>query len=180
LRPEKKFDNAIEFAKAFKRGCDIAELGVWRGRFAERAYRLMQPRRMYLVDWWAPYSNSGGDAKLWASVEKDARNRFAKEVKSKRVTIIKDDFVAAAIAVPNQGLDFIRHDGDEREHCVKAALNAWWRTLKVGGLWMGHGFDNEPLHGTIPAVVSFLRARHDVEFHGILKDCSHYILRKTA
>ena len=57
---------------------------------------------------------------------------------------------------------------------------AWWRTLKPGGLWCGHGFDSEPWHGTIPAVVRFLREHPEAEMLAVLRDCSHYILRKNT
>jgi hypothetical protein len=180
VRPEKRWDRFREFIRTIPQGSRIAELGVYRGKAARGIYETVKPEIMYLVDWWAPYSNTREAQPFWDDIKRQALQEFKAEIESKKAKVIHESFATAAIRIPGGYLDFIRHDGDERESQVRQCLEAWWRTLKVGGIWMGHGFHNEKFHGTIPAVVEFLRRHPEAEMLGVIKDCSHYVLRRNA
>ena len=180
MKTPRKWDSTRNFIRTIPKGSRIAELGVYRGKAARGIYDTVKPEIMYLVDWWAQYSNSGGKQAFWDDIRKQALKEFKAEIKSKKVKVIRENFATAAIQVPSEYLDFIRHDGDEREVQVRQCIEAWWRTLKIGGIWMGHGFHNEVWHGTIPAVVGFLRSHPEAEMLGIIKDASHYVLRRNA
>ncbi len=180
MKPDPKWSNLISFLKSLPKGGQMAELGVWRGTFAREAYDIVKPDRMYLVDWWAQYSNSSSKPETWVKVKRQTFEKFGAAIEAKQVKVIEEDFCVAALQVPADHLDYLHHDGDEREAQVSRALRAWWRTLKKGGIWMGHGFDNGPWHGTIPAVIQFLKDYPGAEMLAVLGDRSHYVLRKNA
>ena len=180
MKPDKKWYDSPAFVASLPKGGIAAELGVWRGSFARMSYDVLKPEKMYLVDWWAPYSNSGGDKELWSKVRGQAFDKFKKEIAAKRVEVIEEDFTSAALHIPNDYLDYIRHDGDEREIQVDRAFRAWWPKLKKGGIWLGHGFENDAWHGTIKAVIKFLKANPEAELLTVLLDHSHYVIRKNV
>jgi len=180
VKPDPKLKNLESYLVSLPKGGVAAELGVWRGLYARMSYDALKPSKMYLVDWWMNYSNSSTVPEMWQKVKGQALGKFKSEIESKKVKVIAEDFVTAAIQIPSNHIDFIRHDGDEREPQVSATLRAWWRTLKKDGIWLGHGFLNEPRHGTIPAVVKFLKSNLEAELLGLLADGSHFILRKNT
>ncbi len=53
---------------------------------------------------------------------------------------IKSTSVEAASAFPANTFDFIFIDGDHSYEAVKADLNAWYKTVRPGGLFSGHDY----------------------------------------
>lgn len=180
MKRDPKWDSMPAFLKTLPKRGVVAELGVYHGKKTRKVYDILQPRQMIWVDWWAAYSNADQEQAFWDVAKRKALAEFHREIKSKKVIVHDVGFMTAVRRIADERLDFIRHDADERQPQVTSVLRAYWPKLKPGGIWMGHGFeDRPPWSGTIPAIVKHIREFKDVELLGILKDQSHFVLRKA-
>ena len=123
-----------------------AEVGVWKGNFAERLLRLARPSRYYLIDPWryVPETGSklygqGGQTTLDA-IHDSVRRRFARDP----VVILRMASVEAANQIPDASLDLAYIDGDHTYAGCLADLRAFWPKLKHGALLIAddYGLDD--------------------------------------
>jgi hypothetical protein len=128
-----------------------AEIGTWRGDFAQRILRSRRPRTLHLIDPWEyrdedAYSSAlfGGGADEGQG-EMDAiyhsvLERFRDRIERGQVQVRRSRSVDAAAAFADGSLDWVYIDGDHTYEAVKADLEAYHRTVRPGGLLAGDDY----------------------------------------
>lgn len=123
-----------------------AEVGVWRGDFAEKILRVVDPLKIYLVDPWQFFPElpdawyGGAVAKSPEDMEAifhDVSQRFAGDA---RVEILRATSLKAAERLSNESLDWVYVDGNHLYDSVKSDLETYWCKLRHGGLLTGDDY----------------------------------------
>lgn len=132
------------------RGAACAEIGSWRGDFAAAILAHRRPRTLYLIDPWEHRSeqeyegawyggNASGQADLDA-VHDGVLARFAAEIDSGQIVVVRRRSLDAASAFGDASLDWVYIDGDHRYEAVKADLAAYYPKVKPGGYLAGDDY----------------------------------------
>lgn len=128
------------------KGGVAAEVGSYKGDFAEDILRSAAPSKLTLVDRWdfsdSAYASQAnflpetdGD-KVFAGVE----GRFAGAIAAGQVELKRMDSRAAAKAMEPGSFDWIYLDADHVYDAVRSELDTFAALLKPGGLLLGHDF----------------------------------------
>jgi predicted O-methyltransferase YrrM len=128
-----------------------AEIGTWRGDFAQRILHSRRPRELHLIDPWehraeAAYKHAffgGGSADAQArmdSIYASVIDRFSSAIERGQVHVHRSRSVAAASSFGDASLDWVYIDGDHTYEAVKADLHAYYRTIRPGGLLAGDDY----------------------------------------
>jgi hypothetical protein len=121
----------------------IAEVGVWRGEFAEailkacpaiQTYHLIDPWRN-LSDWNKPLNISNLEFEQ-VKAEALSRTEFAKE----RRVVLQGRTAEVIDQIPDGSLDFVYIDGDHTLRGVTIDLLKFWPKLREGGVLGGDDF----------------------------------------
>lgn len=110
------------------------EIGVAKGTNALSIFRTIHMKRLYLVDPYKPYVESGkilDYSPFFLYVKK--------RLNYPNVTLIRKTSVEAVGDVPN-GLDFVYIDGDHSYENVEADIVAWYPKVRLGGVLGGHDY----------------------------------------
>jgi len=116
-----------------------AEIGVWRGDFAQVLLEISLVRHLYLVDPWEfrrdlPNAWYGGgkiaDQKGMDDLVEEVKFRFAKEVDTGRVSIVREK---SRDAVLPEALDWVYIDGDHTFEAVLDDITVWRSRVRNGG-----------------------------------------------
>ena len=128
-----------------------AEIGTWRGDFAAVILQSRKPSCLYLVDPWEHRSEGeyeqasyggrmeGGQQAL-ESMYESVLGRFRSEIEEGRVKVLRRRSTDAAATFADGSLDWVYIDGDHSYEGVKADLEAYYRTVKSGGLMAGDDY----------------------------------------
>ena len=125
----------------------VAEIGVDRGRFAERIYEFTQPKQLHLIDLFQFEYQMTDVNKLFS----DKDNVEIHQIKSADAgQLFKDKY-----------FDWIYIDTDHTYETTKAELNAFANKIKPGGFISGHdyfqvGISNGFSYGVMSAVHEFV------------------------
>ena len=120
----------------------IAEIGVMKGDHARYLYRVMIPKKMYLIDCWEPIDRreKGEDYRDCDAYYKCTVERFGDK---SNVEIIKGRSWEVMPTFEENSFDFIYIDGDHySEACSKDILNGL-RLVKLGGILAGHDYGSK-------------------------------------
>ena len=125
----------------------VAEIGVDRGRFAERIYEVTQPRKLHLIDIFQ------FDYQL-----ESINNILGKK---ENIEIHQVDSAEAGNLFDDDYFDWIYIDTDHTYERTKAELNAFANKIKPGGYISGHdyfqvGISNGFSYGVMSAVHEFV------------------------
>lgn len=143
-----------ELLAALPSGAVCAEIGTWRGDFAELILRDRQPRELLLIDAWehrgedayedASYGGrmEGGQQAL-DEMHAAVSERFAAEIARGQVRIVRMRSTEAAATLAPASLDWVYVDGDHSYEGVKADLEAFFEAVKPGGLIAGDDYGHE-------------------------------------
>jgi hypothetical protein len=136
-----------------------AEIGVFRGDFSEKIMRIVNPKKLYLIDPWIDGSDANTPSDTYRSLDATdpsikgkktaysnsedlnyVKERFSKEIDDKVINIkrhfsydIKDDF-------EDSYFDFIYVDATHTYESVLSDLNDYLPKLKSDGILAGHDF----------------------------------------
>jgi hypothetical protein len=128
-----------------------AEIGTWRGDFAAVILEHRRPQLLYLVDPWehraegeyeqASYGGrmEGGQQAL-EEMYQSVLDRFSSEIDGGQVLVLRRRSTDAAATFADESLDWVYIDGDHSYDGVKADLEAYFRTVKPGGLLAGDDY----------------------------------------
>lgn len=120
---------------------NVAEIGVFKADFSVEILRIVQPKKLYLID---PWENSDdpahegswyaqGSHNNMATIEQHVRKRLEKQMAAGVVEMQKG-YSAEVMAVhAPDSFDFIYIDGDHSYEGVKADLEICCSRVKVGG-----------------------------------------------
>jgi Methyltransferase domain len=133
------------------KGAVCAEIGTWRGDFAERILRSRRPRTLHLIDPWEYRGEDAYASALFGGVAHDGQGemdavyesvleRFRSGIERRQVQVHRSRSVDAAAAFADETLDWVYIDGDHTYEAVKADLEAYRRTVKPGGLLAGDDY----------------------------------------
>lgn len=165
-----------------------AEIGTWKGDFAAVILAHRRPTHLYLVDPWehraegdyadASYGGrmEGGQAAL-DQMHDSVAARFSSEIEAGQVEILRQRSVEAAASLPDESLDWVYIDGDHSYDGVKADLEAYYRTVKPGGLMAGDDYGHVGSwfeDGVTRAVDEFAARCANLEIIG-----TQFVLRKA-
>ena len=166
---------------------DCAEIGTWRGDFAAVILEHRRPQCLYLVDPWehraegeyeqASYGGrmEGGQQALEEMYE-SVVERFSAEIEAGRVQVLRRRSTDAAATFADESLDWVYIDGDHSYEGVKADLEAYFRTVKPGGLLAGDDYGHVGSwfeDGVTRAVDEFAERCSDLQIIG-----TQFVLKK--
>jgi len=124
----------------------IAEIGIFRGEFADVLYRTFNPSRFILVDPWLPEmicsgDQNGNDVVYYHGDElyKHVTDKFSNENKIE----IQRKFSSDAV-IDSQSLDILYIDGDHSYKGVAGDLERGRKWVKPNGWICGHDFAMNP------------------------------------
>jgi len=125
----------------------VAEIGVDRGRFAERIYEVTRPGKLHLID------------QFHHDYQLESVNKILG--KQENVQIHQSNSVQASNQFDNEYFDWIYIDTDHTYETTKAELNAFADKIKPGGFISGHdyfqvGISNGFSYGVMSAVHEFI------------------------
>lgn len=144
-----------------------AELGVFTGMFSEKILTIVNPKKLYLVDWWEAQGEYFGDwgkytdfGRLKTSDAKDAvRFRVERYGSPDNVRIVESGSVDWLQIQGAASLDWVYLDTDHRYDQTFAELQAAAAKLKPGGMIIGDDWYSDYHHvhaGVMMAVNDFI------------------------
>jgi len=123
-----------------------AEVGVWKGDFSEAILGHVAPEELHLVD---PWKFSASFPKRWyggsIAASQGDMDRIAESVAMRfaarpEVRVHRMPSLQAATMFRDRYFDWVYIDGDHSYEAVAGDLEAWSRTVKIGGLISGDDY----------------------------------------
>lgn len=139
-----------------------AEIGVWKGQYSEILCKANPKLKLYCVDPWAPFRQSGetGSARL---AEKRFESTQARLKPYPNVIFKRMSSYEASLEIPDGSLDFVYIDAlHDFDNAIRDILY-WEPKVRVGGIVSGHDYFYHPEVGVVQAVNAYTAA------HGIDK-----------
>ncbi len=125
-------------------GSVIAEVGVFRGEFAERILALCQPAEFHLIDLWSGSSTSGDkDGRNIVTVDDMQamyRELCERYLHAPHVHLHRGDSVEILSRFPNQSLDAAYLDTSHYYEQTLAELDVLQKKIRPGGWLLGHDY----------------------------------------
>jgi SAM-dependent methyltransferase len=128
-----------------------AEVGSWKGDFAARILRTVQPRLLYLIDPWefrgeSEYQHSmyGGEKaegeREMEAIYQSVLERFSAEIDRGQVIVMRMRSIDAVARLDDDSLDWAYIDSDHRYESVISDLRSFHRVVKPGGVLAGDDY----------------------------------------
>ena len=143
----------------------LAELGVYRGAFAQRVRNLLPGRKFYLFDTFEGFDENqkANDRSVHGSKPgsfSDTSVQIAlNTIGDTELCIVKKGLFPDTANDVDDTFAFVSLDADLYEP-IKEGLNFFYDRLAPGGYILVHDFLNETYPGCGKAVIEFCRARH--------------------
>jgi hypothetical protein len=133
------------------RDAECAEIGTWRGDFAQAILRSRRPRILHLIDPWQYRDEDEYKGAMFGgrtqegqrdmdAIYQSVLDRFHPRIERGQVDVRRSRSVEAASAFADDALDWVYIDGDHTYEAVKADLEAYYRTVKPGGYLAGDDY----------------------------------------
>lgn len=163
-----------------------AEIGVLHGDFSDKILKIVNPKRLFLID---PYGNGDNEdtygvelnnAPVAYSTEQDyltLHKKFSKEIQAETVIVLRKYSYEAIDAFVDQCLDFLYIDASHLYEDVKRDLEDWLPKLKTNGILCGHDYIEFDNFGVIQAVNEFSK-ENGFEMMFLNRDGGDWALRK--
>lgn len=124
--------NRNELLKQLPPNAVVAEVGVYMGDYAEEILKSSTPSHLYLIDSW--------QGPIFGPLKSQVEERFAKEIKDKKVTLLQQDSLEALKSFDDEFFDWIYLDSDHSYKHTKLELELVCKKIKKGGLICGHDY----------------------------------------
>jgi O-methyltransferase len=161
----------------------VAELGVYRGKFARYINRYFPDRKLYLFDTFQGFDETDIKAELkntYSSGEQDFSNTSVKHVLSimpfPDQCIIKQGYFPDTARGLNEQFVFVNIDADLYEP-IYNGLQFFYPRLKKGGYIFVHDYNNDAYKGAREAVEKFCR-ENDLNKLPLPDSCGTAVLMK--
>jgi predicted O-methyltransferase YrrM len=132
------------------KGAVCAEIGTWRGDFAERIIASRRPRTLHLIDPWEHRQEDAYERAMFGgthdgqaemdAIHRSVVERFRSNIERGQVHVQRSRSLVAAASFADGCLDWVYIDGDHTYEAVKADLDAYYRTVKPGGFLAGDDY----------------------------------------
>lgn len=159
--------------RAIPRDAVCAEIGVWKGDFAERIRAAARPRALHLVDPWLFAPNyprrwyGGSAARSQADMDRIHAQVLERFAGDPRVVVHRQPSETAARVFADAVFDWVYIDADHSYEAVRADLRLWAPKVRPGGVLVGDDYTWHDEQGTQPvrrAVDEFVTSRPLREF----------------
>lgn len=144
--PPCRNDFAAMAQRHFFRTGHAAEIGVYRGRFAEHNAQVWQGH-YYAIDAWAYRPGDPGDKNFKSyATNKDSMSTTRKRLhdatggNTSRYTVMQALSTEAAEKFPDDHFDWLYIDALHTHDAVVKDMRAWWPKLRTGGLMSGDDY----------------------------------------
>ncbi len=178
-----KYKTRQDLLSLVPKGAKIVEIGVFKGEFAKIIYDTVSFDEFYMVDIWTGTFGSG---------DKDGNNHVIvpdmeavyKDLlqQTKHITgihVVRSTSESFLKGCANNYFDAIYVDGDHTGTAVYNDLVESYRTLKPGGLLMGHDYHYEACRDIVLAVARFCE-EYGQSICGLTEDgCPSFLIRVT-
>lgn len=141
------------------------EIGVFAGINACYLLEGLPIKRLYLVDNYRPYWDSGTQYYTQDQMEQHYEMMFhAIDQYFDKTMVIRQDSLWATNLFPDGYFDFVYIDAGHTYGEVMSDMNLWWPKVKAGGVFGGHDYGTINGREVKHAVNDFLEA------HGLQQD----------
>lgn len=125
-----------------------AEVGTWKGDFAEVILRLSKPVKLYLIDPWqyfpefreSWYGAPDGSQAQMDAVHDGVARRFQGRIRQGQVEMVRALSQEAAAKIPDASLDWVYIDGNHAYEFVSQDLQLYFPKIKPGGYLAGDDY----------------------------------------
>lgn len=140
-----------------------AEIGVWRGEFAEALCRGIPDLQLRCVDPWLPYEHYR-EKKNRGDRLTEAYDEARRRLHGFTCHLDRRMSAEAAVDVPDGSLDFVYIDANHGEAFVRQDLECWSPKVRRGGIVAGHDYGTKDRHAVIEvqAAVDAFTADHQI------------------
>lgn len=131
---------------------EVVEVGVEVGKLSRTLLHRHQKLRLTMVDSWLPMNRQPigyvttrdpSAQKTWCEqLERKAQAEEVQREYADRCRIVHDDSIHAAMGFDVRSFDMVFLDGDHSFDGVLNDLSAWRCTIRPGGWFAGHDYDN--------------------------------------
>ncbi len=111
----------------------VAELGVNKGDFSDKIYRITTPQKLHLVDMW-------NSTRYHQGLKEMVIERFANEIKEKRIEINIGSSTEVVKTFKDAYFDWIYIDTNHSYKTTKMELELYAQKIKEGGIISGHDY----------------------------------------
>lgn len=178
----KVINSRNELLDFLPKGMVIAELGVFKGEFSDLILEKTDPSELFLIDLFPSDTCSGDkDGNNVVSVNlEEYYDSFVEKFKDNlKVKIIKDYTTNFLNSLEDEYLDAVYIDADHSYESVKKDLELSYVKVKLGGIIMGHDYNQESFPGVVRAVDEFCD-EYNLKISCLTLDgCPTYLIFKT-
>ena len=121
----------------------VAEVGVYRGVNARELLEGLPIKRLYLIDPYQPYIDSGVDMHTAEEMDKAKVAAMGLLPESEKVTWLLMSSTVAAETLEDVAFDYVYLDGDHITSHLYQEIMVWWPRVRVGGVLGGHDITEE-------------------------------------
>lgn len=174
--------NRYELLRRLPTGGVVAEVGVFAGDFSAKILEIVRPERLFLVDWWRPGPVAQGTVRTTGPENyRRVADRFADQIHSGQVVVVREESSAAAKQFDDDFLDWVYIDADHNYAAVASDLAAWRIKVKRTGLILGHDYcePRDRNYGIVRAVDEAI-ANGDLELLGVTRDAFPSFMARRA
>ena len=130
---------STEYVRSWmKDGLTCAEIGVFEGENAANILECLSITKLFLVDIWAPLTESQEELTRAHIHEDNYRKVRKKFIKDTRVEILKMTSLEASQQISDESLDFCYIDADHSYEQCLLDISHWYPKIKPYGLLAGH------------------------------------------
>jgi len=158
-----------------------AEVGVFKGEFAQEMLEVVSPSMLYLIDPWRGMINSGD--KNGQNLEYINGNEYYTKVilpkfgGMSNVKVLREESTILN-SFEDNSIDWIYVDADHQYHSVKHDLALAYSKVKVNGYILGHDY-NHTIHPSVVRAVDELCEQNNLEIQYLSQDgCPSFFIKK--
>lgn len=143
----------IDMLDLLPKNAIVAEIGVNKGDFSNEILMHCTPEKFFLIDIWGSKRYHGG-------LYKKVKARFAKQIESGQMEIVRELSFDGIASFPDQFFDWVYLDTDHSYETTRRELELLRPKMKSGGIIAGHDYiignwNGGVRYGVIEAVREF-------------------------
>jgi hypothetical protein len=178
----KTFKTREDLLISLGKGLSVAEIGVFKGDFSKFISEYLEPKELFLVDFFEGYVGSGdkdGNNMTYTWLEQEMISLKSYFENHKNTYIIKNTSRDFLNSIEDNKLDLIYIDADHDYKSVREDLELSFNKVKIGGHICGHDYVAPRFEGVVRAVDEFCLEKK-LTINYISEDgCPTYCIKKN-